>query len=74
METTEELQALKNSAANLNIAVLTVRKWFSADKRKTNGKYFLTHCGNTISPVLNYDQMNHFLLGMHRMKEILTDK
>lgn len=71
MEAISELQALQNSADWLNIIV---KEWHTQDKRKTYKKYFLVNDGVTISPVLDYDQLNHFLLGMHRMKEILTAK
>lgn len=70
MKQTTEIQALQNSADYLNIGALKVIEWYSNDKRKTNKKYYLTLEGTTISPVLDYEQMNHFLLGMHRMKEI----
>ena len=69
METTEELQALQNSAANLKIEGLTVSKWLT-NKQGQQSKYFVQYKEQSISPVLNYDRLNHFLLGMHRMKEI----
>ena len=65
-----EVESLQNAA---NKANLKVNEYYFEDKRKTNKKYFLTHNGTTISPVLNYDTLNHFILGFNRAKEILTN-
>ena len=74
MNTQQEFEALQNGAEYLKIEGLTVIVKLTNDNRKTNGKYFLNHSGITVSPVLNYDQMNHFLLGMSRMKQITETK
>jgi hypothetical protein len=62
METLTELQALQN-AANLFNGI--VHEYYQEDKRRTTKKYFLTVglSKSNISPVLDYDQMNHFILG-----------
>jgi hypothetical protein len=66
METLTELQALQN-AANLFNGI--VHQVCQDDKRRTTKKYFLVvgfiKSGEPldISPVLDYDQMNHFILG-----------
>jgi hypothetical protein len=70
MKTTEELQALQNSAENLKIEGLNVVEFLPSNRRVGVKKYTLSLKGTGISPVLDYDKMNHFLLGMHRMKEI----
>ena len=62
MNTIAELQALQNATTGLN---LTVHEWFPYDKRK-KVSYFLQRGSETVSPVLNYDQMNHFLLGYRK--------
>ena len=59
-----ELQALQNASTGLS---LTVHEKYTQDKRKTVGRYFLTdRNGTTVSPVLDYEQMNHFILGWSR--------
>lgn len=55
-----ELQALQNFANDLE---LFVHEKFEQDKRKTTKRYFLTLNGTSVSPVLDYENMNAFLLG-----------
>lgn len=55
-----EIQSLQNAANDLE---LFVHEKFNQDKRQTIKKYFLTQNGTTVSPVLDYEQMNCFLLG-----------
>lgn len=55
-----EIQALQNFADTLN---LKVNIKHSNDKRKTVNKYFATLDGTSVSPVLDYGQLNHFFLG-----------
>lgn len=61
-----ELQALQNAADDLG---LTVHQKYINDKRRTIGLYFANKGNETVSPVLDYDQLNHFLLGWHKCKE-----
>lgn len=69
-----ELQALQNGCDYSKIPNMKVHEKYFEDKRKTGKKYFLTIEGTTISPVLNYDNMNHFILGFLKAKEFLTEK
>ena len=62
MNTIAELQALQNATNGLN---LTVHVKSFEDKRKSH-KYFVQIGNETVSPVLDYDQMNHFLLGYRK--------
>lgn len=56
-----EHEALQNAANGIG---LTVHEKHTQDKRKTVGRHFLTdQNGTTISPILDYEQMNHFILG-----------
>lgn len=65
METQTELQALQNAANATNIEGIKVHEYLMDDKRKTIKKYFVNVPNNgTISPKLDYEQMNHFLIGM----------
>lgn len=59
-----ELQALQNAADDLNLKVH--EKHFYEDRRKTIKMYFAQRGTETVSPVLDYEQLNHFLLGWRR--------
>lgn len=69
LQTMTELAALLNAADPLG---LTVVEYQQHDNRKTVKKYYLSLHGVSVSPVLDYEQLNYFLLGMHRGKEIFT--
>lgn len=62
-----EMQALQNFGDNLNIEI---REMMADDKRKTIKKYIAISNGASISPQLDYEQMNHFLLGYSRALKI----
>ena len=66
-----ELQALQNAADSVKLPGLQVHAKIFEDKRKSN-KYFLQYGNNTISPVLDYSNMNHFILGIIRAKDLIT--
>jgi len=65
MNTKNELTALQNFADNFD---LKVKLFFEQDKRKKT-KFVLTSQDTFISPKLNYDKMNHFLLGILNCKK-----
>lgn len=67
----EEIQALQNAADSVKLPGLQVHAKIFEDKRKSK-KYFLQYGKNTLSPVLDYSNMNSFILGINRAKEILT--
>jgi len=61
MKPTSEIQALQNFADKFS---LTVKEFSPNDKRKTVNRYFLTDKhGNGVSPILDYECLNVFLLG-----------
>jgi hypothetical protein len=61
MQPITELEALQNAA---NTSGLTIHeKPFFENKRKTVKKYFANIGNHTVSPVLDYKNLNHFLLG-----------
>lgn len=66
MNTSNELTSLQNFANNFEH--LKVKLFFNEDKRKKS-KYILTKNDNFISPPLNYDKLNHFLLGINNCKK-----
>jgi hypothetical protein len=63
-----ELEALKNATSGLG---LEVHEKQQEDKRRTVKMYFLQIGKTSISPVLDYENMNHFLLGYRRAAQIL---
>jgi flavorubredoxin len=59
-----EKEALQNAANDLNLIIVEHQ---AHDKRKTVGKYFAIDSKFTsVSPTLDYEQLNHFLLGYRR--------
>lgn len=74
METATQLEALNKAVVNMNLEGLEVRKYIQHDNRKKIGKFFLILNGTSISPTLNYDNMNNFILGMMKMQNIINNK
>jgi hypothetical protein len=67
MEAITEIQALQNAA---NLIGLTIYEKFNQDKRIKVKLYFAQLEKQTISPALDYDNMNHFLLGFIKCSEL----
>lgn len=68
-----ELESLQNAANYFRN--LEVRQYHAEDKRKTMKRYFLVindgqKPATTISPVLDYEQLNHFILGMIKLHQL----
>ena len=74
METYTQLEALNNAVVSMNLEGLEVLQYIQHDNRKKIGKFFLRLNGTSISPILNYNEMNHFILGMSTMQKIITNK
>lgn len=53
-------EALQNAA---NTVKLTVHLQPQTDKRNKKGYFYCTLYGTSISPVLDYSNLNHFILG-----------
>ena len=68
-----ELNALENAVISAKLEGLKVCERQTEDKRKTIKHYFLNYYGNTISPNLDYDNMNHFIMGLSRGLKLKTD-
>jgi len=70
MNTTEKnilmLEALQNAVKSQNLEGLKIDPHIENDKRKKESRFVLSLNGSCISPVLNYDNMNHFILGFSR--------
>jgi hypothetical protein len=58
-----ELQALNNAANDMG---LTVYERLTQDKRRTVKQYFAQNGNETISPILDYEQLNCWLLGYRK--------
>jgi len=63
----QEIEALQNAVNSVKLTGLTIHERLTDDKRKTTKKYFLNIVGyGTISPTLDYKNMNHFILGLSK--------
>jgi hypothetical protein len=60
MNTITEHEALTNMAEGLGVEVHQKQ---AEDKRKTVARFFIQKGIATISPVMDYSEANHFLLG-----------
>ena len=74
METTTELEALNNAVSYFGFKNIILHEKQYIDKRKKVSKFFLQYGAETISPVLDYNQMNHFILGMGTMQKLTINK
>ena len=74
METITQLEALNNALQYLGLKNINLHEKQYNDKRKKVSKFFLQQGVKTISPVLNYKEMNCFILGMGAMQKITTNK
>jgi hypothetical protein len=75
MKNLKQLEALQNAAT---ISGLIVKERYNEDKRKTVPKFFFVdEFGNGVSPIMDYDVANHFILGWNnciRFKNQKTNK
>ena len=74
METSTQLDALNNSLSYFGFKNINLYEKQYSDKRKKVSKFFLQQGAKTISPVLNYNEMNHFILGMGTMQKLTSNK
>ena len=70
METSTQLDALNNSLSYFGFKNINLHEKQYSDKRKKVSKFFLQDGAKTISPVLNYNEMNNFILGMRTMQNL----
>lgn len=66
-----EFQYLQN-AINYHKLDVILHEKFTDDKRKTTKMFFLSHKGASISPVYDYENMNAFIFGLAKAKELIT--
>ena len=74
METNTQLEALNNSLSYFGLKNVILHEKKYIDKRKKVSKFFLQYGAKIISPVLEYNEMNHFILGMATMQKLNINK
>ena len=74
MKTSTQLDALNNSLSYFGLKNINLYEKQYSDKRKRVSKFFLQQGAKTISPVLNYNEMNCFILGMNEMQNLTNNK
>ena len=70
METNTQLEALNNAVRYFGFKNVILHEKQYSDKRKKVNKFFLQQGENRISPILDYNDMNHFILGMGTMQRL----
>ena len=70
MNAIQQREALENALNSFGLNNLTVYPKISADKREKKPKFYLNFGFQTISPVLSYENMNCFIMGMGAYKRI----
>ena len=66
----QQRQALQNALNSFGLKNVILHEKQYSDKRKKVSKFFLQDGAKTISPVLDYNEMNHFILGMGTMQKL----
>jgi hypothetical protein len=66
----ERKTALQNALNYGGFIYVEVYHKLTHDKRKTKPKFFLQIGKETISPTLEYEMLNMFIMGMIRVKQI----
>ena len=74
METNTQLEALNNGLNYFGLKNVILHEKQYSDKRRKVSKFFLQQGAETISPVLDYHEMNHFILGMGTMQKLTFNK
>ena len=73
METIKQLEALNNALNYFGFKNINLHEKQYSDKRKKISKFFLQQGVKTISPVLTYNEMNYFILGMGTMQNLTNN-
>ena len=74
MKKITQLEALDNSLIYFGLKNIILHEKQDSDKRKKISKFFLQQGEKIISPVLDYNEMNHFILGMGTMQKLTFNK
>ena len=70
MKAQKQREALENALNSFGLNNLTIYPKISEDKRKKKPKFFLNNGFKTISQVLDYENMNYFIMGMGASKRM----
>ena len=70
MNSQQQREALENALNSFGLNNLTIYPKISEDKRLKTPKFFLNFGVQTISPVLSYENMNSFIMGIAASKKI----
>ena len=70
MNAQQQREALENALNSFGLTEITVYPKLSQDKREKKPKFFLNNGFQTISPFLDYENMNYFIMGMAANKKI----
>ena len=73
METIKQLEALNNALNYFGFKNINLHEKQYSGKSKKVSKFFLKQGAKTISPVLNYTEMNCFISGMAAIKELTNN-
>ena len=73
MNAQQQRQALQNALNSFGLKNVILHEKQYSDKRKKVSKFFLQDGAETISPVLDYNEMNHFILGMGTMQKLTNN-
>lgn len=71
MKSEEQKTALENHLSCIGNNKLKIHQHISTDKRKTTAKFFIQNGSHTLSPALKYEELNLFILGMTRAKQLI---
>lgn len=72
MKAQDQMQALQNALSYNEFKTVKVYQHTPQDKRRTRTKFFLQTGKHTISPALEYNELNLFILGMSRAKQLIS--
>ena len=70
MNAQQQREALENALNSFGLTNLTLYHKISVDKREKKPKFFLHNGFHTISPFLDYENMNIFIMGIGASKKI----
>ena len=74
MNAQQQMEALQNALNSFGFKNVILHEKQYSDKRKKVSKFFLQQGAKTISTVLDYNEMNHFILGMGAMQRLTINK
>ena len=74
MNSQQQMEALQNALNSFGLTNVILHEKQYSDKRLKTPKFFLNFGVQTISPVLSYENMNNFIMGMGAFKELTNNE